>query len=197
MIWSFIKIAAFILAVAGATLLSSYFAQTGGGFRISVADQEFTLGPVQSVAAILIGLLALWLLLKLFSFLGALVRFINGDETAISRYFDRNRERKGFQSLTDGLMALASGDAKAAITHAARADRFLNRPELTNLLSAQAAELSGDSRKATAAYKRLLADERTRFVGVRGLLKQKLEEGDKETALKLAEKAFLMKPSHS
>ncbi|MGB3148398.1 MAG: tetratricopeptide repeat protein, partial [Paracoccaceae bacterium] len=42
-----------------------------------------------------------------------------------------------------------------------------------------------------------LADERTRFVGVRGLLKQKLEEGDKETALKLAEKAFLMKPSHS
>ena len=36
------------------------------------------------------------------------LKFINGDETAISRYFDRNRERKGYQALSEGLMALAS-----------------------------------------------------------------------------------------
>jgi HemY protein len=64
------------------------------------------------------------------------------------------------------------------------------------LLTAQAAELSGDAARATEAFKALLADERTRFVGIRGLLKQKLEEGDTATALKLAEKAFALKPRH-
>lgn len=196
MIWSYVKIAVFVAAIAAATLLAGYFADTGGGIRIAIAQREFTLGPVQSVIGIVLALVTLWLTLKILSFTMAIVRFINGDETAISRYFDRNRERKGFQALTDGMMALASGDGPAAISYAARAEKFLKRPELTNLLSAQAAEMAGDGRKATEVYKKLLGDDRTRFVGVRGLLKQKIAEGDRETALKLAEKAFLMRPSH-
>jgi HemY protein len=79
---------------------------------------------------------------------------------------------------------------------AAKAEKYLSRPDLTNLLSAQAAEMSGDTRTATEVYKRLLTDDRTRFVGVRGLMKQKMSEGDTATALKLAEKAFAMKPRH-
>ncbi|MCY1126461.1 heme biosynthesis protein HemY [Frigidibacter sp. RF13] len=196
MIWSFAKIALFVALVAGLTLTAGYFADQGGGIRIAVAHQEFTLGPVQSVVGILLALLALWLALKVIGFAVAILRFINGDETAISRYFDRSRERKGYEALTEGMMALAAGDGTAALSHAARAGKYLDRPALTNLLSAQAAEAAGDGRKATEAYKRLLGDERTRFAGVRGLLKQKLTEGDRDTALKLAEKAFLMRPSN-
>ena len=196
MIWSFAKIAIFVVAIAATTLLAGYLAETGGGVRIAIANQEFTLGPVQSVIAVVLLLLSLWLALKAISLAVAIVRFINGDETAVSRYFDRNRERKGYLALSEGMMALASGDGPHAISQAARAEKFLRKPELTNLLTAQAAEMAGDSRKATEVYKRLLGDDRTRFVGVRGLLKQKLAEGDSETALKLAEKAFLMKPSN-
>ncbi len=196
MIWSFIKVAFFFVLIAGAAVLAGYFADTGGGIRIAIAQQEFSLGPVQSVVALLLAVAALWLVLKVLSLAAAIMRFINGDETAISRYFDRNRERKGYQALTDGMMALASGDGRAALGHATRAERFLRKPELTNLVSAQAAEAAGDSRKATEIYKQLVADDRTRFVGVRGLLKQKLAEGDRETALKLAERAFLMQPSN-
>lgn len=196
MIWSFIKVAFFFILIAGAAVLAGYFADTGGGIRLAIAQREFSLGPVQSVVALILAVLALWLLLKILSFALAIVRFINGDETAISRYFDRNRERKGYQALTDGMMALASGDGKTALGHATRAERLLRKPELTNLVSAQAAEAAGDSRKATEIYKRLVTDDRTRFVGIRGLLKQKLAEGDRETALKLAERAFLMQPSN-
>ncbi len=88
------------------------------------------------------------------------------------------------------------GEGKVALSKAAKAEKYLGRPQLTNLLTAQAAEMLGDTRKATAVYKRLLADDRSRFVGVRGLMKQKLAEGDTATALKLAEKAFSMKPKH-
>ncbi|SPH23498.1 Lipopolysaccharide assembly protein B [Defluviimonas aquaemixtae] len=196
MIWSFIKIVLFVAVVAALTLGAAYLAETGGGIRISLANMEFSLGPIQALIGILLLLLIFWLALKLAGLGVAVLRFLNGDETAISRYFDRNRERKGFQALADGLMALASGEGRVAMSQAAKAERYLHRPELTNLLTAQAAELSGDTKRATEVYKRLLADDRTRFVGVRGLMKQKLAEGDTGTALKLAEKAFSMKPKH-
>ena len=82
------------------------------------------------------------------------------------------------------------------MTKAAKAEKYLRRPELTNLITAQAAEQTGDTRKAQEVYKRLLTDERTRFVGVRGIMKQKLADGDTDTALLLAEKAFALKPKH-
>jgi HemY protein len=157
---------------------------------------EFTLGPVQAVIAAVLLLLLVWLVIRIAGFLVAVLRFLNGDETAISRWFDRNRERKGFEALADGLMALASGEARVAMSKAAKAERYLKRPELTNLITAQAAEMAGDRKTAETVYKRLLADERTRFVGVRGIMKQKIAEGDTETALKLAEKAFALKPRH-
>ncbi len=72
----------------------------------------------------------------------------------------------------------------------------LNRPELTTLLTAQAAEAMGDHARATEAWKQLLGNEETRFVAIRGLLRQKLDVGDTATALKLAEKAFALRPRH-
>ncbi|PKP75616.1 MAG: heme biosynthesis protein HemY [Alphaproteobacteria bacterium HGW-Alphaproteobacteria-6] len=196
MIWSFIKIALFVAVVAALTLGAGRLAETGAGIRLSLGNTEFSLGPVQALIAALAVFLAVWLVLRLIGLAVALLRFVNGDETAISRYFDRNRERKGYQALADGMMALASGEARLALSQATRAERFLRRPELTSLLTAQAAEAAGDSRRAGEVYRRLLADDRTRFVAVRGLMRQKLAEGDTETALKLAQKAFSMKPRH-
>ncbi|HBZ42555.1 MAG TPA: heme biosynthesis protein HemY [Maritimibacter sp.] len=197
MIWSLFKIILFVVLIGAATVGASYLLETNGGIRIDVGAMEFNLGALQAVIVLVVLVIALWVLLKIAGLIVATVRFLNGDETAISRHFDRNRERKGYAALADGLMALASGEERVAMTKAARAERYLRRPELTNLITAQAAEMAGDRRKATEVYKRLLTDERTRFVGVRGLMKQKLEEGDTETAIKLAEKAFALKPQHA
>ncbi|GHF35501.1 heme biosynthesis protein HemY [Seohaeicola zhoushanensis] len=196
MLWSLIKILFFVALVAALTLGATYLMEAGGGVRVTFAGTEYTLGPLQSVIGLLALLLALWVLLKLLSLSVAVLRFLSGDETAVSRYFDRGRERKGYQALADGLMALASGEGRLAMSKAAKAEKYLRKPELTNLLTAQAAEMSGDTRKAAETYKKLIADDSTRFVGVRGIMKQKLAEGDTETARKLAEKAFQLKPRH-
>ncbi|MBV7379923.1 heme biosynthesis protein HemY [Maritimibacter dapengensis] len=197
MIWSLFKIILFVVLIGAATVGAAYLLETDGGIRIDVGATEFNLGALQAVIALIVLVFALWVLLKLVGLIVATVRFLNGDETAISRHFDRNRERKGYAALAEGMMALASGEERTAMTNAARAERYLRRPELTNLITAQAAEMAGDRKKATEVYKRLLTDERTKFVGVRGLMKQKLEEGDTETAMKLAEKAFALKPQHA
>lgn len=196
MLWSLIKIVLFVVVVAALALGADYLLESQGGIQVSAAGYEITLGPLESVLSIIALVVSVWIALKLLSLLVALWRFLNGDETAISRYFDRNRERKGFQALSDGLMALASGEGRVAMTKAAKAERYLNKPELTNLLVAQAAEMAGDRRKAEETYKKLVTQDATRFVGVRGIMKQKLEDGDTDTALKLAEKAFALKPKH-
>lgn len=196
MLWSLIKIVLFVLIVAALTLGAGYLMESDGGVQITAGGTEFTLGPLQSVIAIVAAVIVIWLAMKLAGLLIAVLRFINGDETAISRYFDRNRERKGYQALSDGLMALASGEGRVAMAKATKAEKYLRKPELTDLISAQAAEMVGDARKAEQVYRRMLKNDETRFVGVRGLMKQKLATGDTGLALQLAEHAFAIKPRH-
>jgi len=196
MLWSLIKILVFVALVAGLTLGAGLLIDRGETVQITAAGWEFTLGPLQAVVAALLLMLAVWLLLRLVGLLVAVLRFVTGDETALTRHFSRARERKGYQALAEGMLALASGEGRLALSKAAKAERHLHRPELTDLLTAQAAEMTGDRAKATEVYKRLLGDDRTRFVGIRGLMRQKLAEGDTATALKLAEKAYALKPRH-
>ncbi|MEL7133640.1 MAG: heme biosynthesis HemY N-terminal domain-containing protein [Pseudomonadota bacterium] len=196
MIWSLVKIVIFVVAVAALALGAGWLLETEGGIQIAVAGKEYTLGPLQSVIALVALVLAVWVLLKLLGLLVAVWHFLNGDDTAISRYFERRKYSKGYDALAEGMMALASGEARTALAKAEKADRYLDRPELTSLLTAQAAEMAGDRKKAEETYRKLVTNDATRFVGVRGIMKQKLADGDTETALQLAEKAFAIKPKH-
>ena len=197
MLWSLLKVLIFVCLVAALAFGAALLLETDGGMRIAVGGWEFTLGPLQAVITALVALAALWLIIRLVGLLVACIRFMNGDETAISRYFTRDRQARGYQALSDAMVALAGGEARLAIVKAERAGRYLDKPELTNLLIAQAAEAAGDTKRATAAYRGLLDDEKTRFVAIRGLMMQQLAEGDTDTALKLAEKAFALRPKHA
>jgi len=196
MIWSLIKIILFVGLITALSFGAGYLIEAGGEVRVAIGALEFSLTPLAGMIAVVIILSAGWVAFRVLGLLLAIFRFFNGDETAISRYFNRNRERRGFEALADGLMALASGEGRVAVSKAAKAEKYLNRPELTLLISAQAAEMSGETARAQGYYKKLLGDDRTRFVGVQGLLKQKLIEGDTDTALKLAQKAFALRPKH-
>ncbi len=196
MLWSLFKILVFVAIIGLLAMGAGFLMETSGGVQITAGGTEYTLGPLQSVIGLGLLVLGVWLFFKLLSLLVATLKFLNGDETALSRYFDRSREQRGYQALADGLMALASGEGRIALNKATKAEKLLNKPELTNLLVAQVAELNGDTKKASETYKKLVTNNSTRFVGVRGIMKQKLAEGDDETARKLAEKALAIKPRH-
>lgn len=201
MLWSLIKIVVFIaLVTALAFGLTFLIESDGSGMAeayVVLNGKEYTLNPLKLALIGVVGVIAMWLFFKLAGLIVAILKFINGDETSLSRYFDRNRERKGYEALSQGLMALASGEGRLAIAKATKAEKYLHKPELTDLVTAQAAEMMGDNRKAEEVYKKLLHNEDTRFVGVRGIMKQKLAAGDTNSALQLAERAFAIKPRHN
>ena len=197
MLWSLIKILLFVAVVAALTVGAGYVMENGPSVVVSISGyKEVELGPLQAVLVALAVVGLLYVGFKLVSLLYAFLKFLLGDETAMSRYFDRNRERRGYKAVTEALMSLAAGEGRQAMTKAAKAEKLLEAPQVTNVITAQAAELIGDQKMAEAAYKRLLKDDSTRFVGIRGIMKQKLSEGDTDTALKLAEKAYALKPKH-
>ena len=196
MFWIILKIAVFMLVVAGLTIGADALLDSEAGIRIAFANTEFTLGPVQAALGALLLLAALWLLLKLAGLFVATLRFINGDDTAISRYFEASRKRRGLDALTEGFLALAADDGDKAVTKARKAEKLLDNKALTNLLMAQAARNKGNEALSEEYYKRLLEDDRARFVGVQGLMRQKLEAGDADKARKLAEKALALRPAH-
>ena len=197
MLGSFFRIGIFVGVIAVITFVAAFILEEGGTILMQFGGYEVALSPLQAVIGVILLLGAVWLLLWLVGIALAVFRFFNGDETAVSRYLSANRVEKGYNALAEGMVALAAGEGKKAVDKAAAAERYLDRPELTDLFNAQAAESAGDIKRAEKYYKRLLSSQNGRFVGVQGLMKQKLAEGETDLALKLAEKAFAIRPKHA
>ena len=102
---------------------------------------------------------------------------------------------RGMAALTRGLEAVAVGDASAASHHAKIAHRHLKDMSLTRLLSAQAAQLSGDETGAKESFSAMLEAPETEFMGLKGLYLQAMAKGDHASAKEYAERAFRLRPN--
>jgi HemY protein len=91
-------------------------------------------------------------------------------------------------------MAVSAGEPTEARKQAARAHRLLDAPQLTGLLSAQAAHLAGDHAAARRYFTALADDRDTAFLGQIGLMRLALDAKDLPTALYAANKALGVKP---
>ncbi|MXU64806.1 heme biosynthesis protein HemY [Oceanomicrobium pacificus] len=196
MLWSIVKVTVYVALVAVLAYGAAWLMDAPGEISLAFAGREWTLSPLGFVILGILVFVLVWVLIRLAGLVTATIRFLTGDETALSRFFDKSRERKGYRALSDGMIALASGDSRAAMAQATKAERLLQNPRMTRLLNAQAAEMDGNTVRATGYYKEMLQDDLTRFIGIRGLMRQKLEEGDTETAAKLAQKALEVKPKN-
>ncbi|UCH73444.1 MAG: heme biosynthesis protein HemY [Rhodospirillales bacterium] len=124
-------------------------------------------------------------------------RFWGAIRRAPGQFFESrrmSRRQRGYKALTQGMVAVAAGDVQEARRAARRADALLDEPPLTMLLSAQAAQLGGEETAARRYFEAMLDHPDTAFLGVRGLLMQAIKAGDKAEALRLAERAYRLRP---
>lgn len=112
------------------------------------------------------------------------------------RWSEERRRRLGYKALTQGMVAVAAGDATEARRLARRAEQLLGEPPLTMLLSAQAAQLAGDEAAAGKFFHAMAAqpERETRYLGLHGMLTQAMQEGKPEEALELAKQASELSP---
>lgn len=106
------------------------------------------------------------------------------------RFSLRRRRERGFEALERALIASAAGEGETAVRQAARADALLDRPALSRLLAARAAEAAGNLPGAEAHYEAMLEDPKTRLVARRGLAQIAHERGEHAMTVEHARIAF-------
>ncbi|MDQ6702315.1 MAG: heme biosynthesis protein HemY [Pseudomonadota bacterium] len=92
------------------------------------------------------------------------------------------RREKGHAALSRGIIAVGMGDARLASKAAAEVQRLLPDEPLALLLTAEAAQLTGDHRAVESAFKEMTRREHTRLLGFRGLYAQAHRRGESESA---------------
>lgn len=182
-----IRIIIFLLFAAVAVLGAVWFADRPGSVTLNWQGWqiETSVGMLVLAAALLAVISAL---------LYRLWRALRRAPHALADAHRRGRRERGYKALTQGMVAVAAGDADEARRQARRADALLGEPPLTMLLSAQAAQLGGDDAAARRYFTAMLDRPETSFLGLRGLLMQAQRDGDNAAALQLAGRAYAERP---
>lgn len=99
------------------------------------------------------------------------------------------RGARGYSAISQGLIAIGSGDMKAARRYADEARRIAPGEPLTLLLSAQAAQLAGDRGAAERTFRAMAGRDDTKLLGLHGLFMEARRRDDMVAARLYAEQA--------
>ena len=183
----FARLVGLVILVILAALLASWLGAQPGMLAFEWLGWQVEMRT--SLAVALLVVLALLLL-----FVDRLFRGLLGLPAWFGRNLARRRTESGHRALALGLMAVSAGEPDEARRQASRAQRLLAAPQLTDLLSAQAAHLSGDHQAADRYFSSLTRDKDTAFLGHIGLARLALEKDDPDAALTAARTALDIRP---
>ena len=126
-----------------------------------------------------------------------LFRHLWKSPATVGHFIHRRRERRGLDAISEGMIAIGSGDRQMATRAALQARRSLPNEPLTHLLRAQTAQLQGDSATSRRIFDAMLASPDTEQLGLRGLFLEAQREGETEPARQYAERALKLSPALS
>lgn len=175
-LWFAVKVGALVFAAV-------WLANRPGTVRLHWLDYDVSAQLGFVFLLLFIALLILLILHR--SYLGVL-----GFGRTWRYYNEQKRQSKGYRALALGLSAVAAGDAKLAAYQAHRMRKLLPDDRgLPYLLEAQAARMKGDLKTANEKFEKLVENEDTAFLGLRGLMLTAAEQGDMAQALAIARQA--------
>lgn len=109
-------------------------------------------------------------------------------------FFNRRRQLRGLEALSGGMIAIGAGDRNNATRFAVQARKALPNEPMTQLLRAQAAQLSGDRATSRRMFEAMLTQPETEQLGLRGLFLEAEKEGENEAARQFAERSVDLNP---
>jgi len=145
------------------------------GYRIETSVMDLAMG----VLALVVVAVLLW------SGIRALIR----SPGLVGSHLRARRGARGYRAVSQGLVAVGSGDAVAARKFMDEANRVAPGEPLTLLLQAQTAQLCGDRAGAARSFELMAGRDDTRLLGLHGLFVEARRRNDPAAALLHAEEA--------
>jgi HemY protein len=150
-------------------------------------------GRIETSVIVLGG--AILLAMAVVAVIWSILRGVVGSPFMMQRHLHRRRGERAYEAISRGLIAIGAGDIAAAGKHTTDAKRLAPGEPLSLLLSAQAAQLSGDSEGADRAFRAMASRSDTKALGLRGLHIEAQRRGDFASAHAFAEEAARDNPS--
>jgi HemY protein len=170
-----------------AALFFTWLADRPGTVTIQWMGREIQMAFVVAVAMAFLAIALLW-------FVWGLFRKVWRSPSTAREYWRFRKNRKGYESLSRGIIAAGAGDAIAAARHAAIAGNALADEPLVNVLAAQAAQLKGDRHAVKRIFEEMTKSSDTEALGLRGLFSEARQTGDVTGAMAHAERALRLNP---
>ena len=180
LLWRFFLLAALAAGFA-------WIADRPGTLTIRWLGREIEMSFIAGVVVAVLAVVAIW-------FVWSLFRRLWASPQAVGRYWAFRKNRKGYESLSRGIIAAGAGDAAAAAKHAAIAGNSLADEPLVNVLAAQAAQLKGDRASVKRIFEAMTKSPDTEALGLRGLFSEARQSGDIAAARRHAERALALNP---
>jgi len=177
----------FFIVVAAAALAAA-IAGLDGDIVATVGDTEIAMS-----LALALGLVALLIAVGLM--VGRVVTFVLRGPGNVADFWASRKKMRGYEALSQGLLAVAAGDGAAATRHAAKAQKLLDQPAMPLLLAAQAARLTGDEAASATAFQAMLAAPETHGLALKGLFEHAMRMGDDAQAHAHAARALAAAPA--
>lgn len=182
-----VRILIYVLIVFALALGFAWLADRPGVLQLTWQGTEYEVSLLVALVAAVAVFAALLILIWLF-------RAIVSTPRAVGDYFSARRRDRGYRALSRGMIAVGAGDTRTARRAADEAVSLLGEEPMTLLLSAQAAQLSGDRAAAGAAFETLAGRPETRVLGLHGLFIEARRQGEDEAARHFAEEATRTAP---
>jgi HemY protein len=177
-----IRVVIFLAAIGVLAFGAAWLADRPG--EVAISWQGWRIETSVAILAIAIALVTALALLA-WSTLGMILR----SPSRLRQHLRTRRARRGYLALSQGLIAVGSGDVRAARKFADEAGRIAPGEPLTLLLSAQSAQLSGDRAAAERTFKAMALRDDTRLFGLHGLFIEAQRRQDPAAARLIAEEA--------
>ncbi len=165
----------------------AWLADSPGFVTVQWQGKEIRTSVVAAVAIALIAMVLAWYIWGFF-------RRLWRSPHSMGEYWRFRKNRKGYDSLSRGIIAAGAGDAAAASRHAAIAGNALADEPLVNVLAAQAAQLKGDRASVKRIFEAMTRSPDTEALGLRGLFSEARQAGDISSAKIYAERALRLNP---
>ena len=183
-----IRVVFYLLIVGALALGTAWLADRPGEVIITwqhwrIETSLMVMGA--AILAVVVMLILLW----------ALLRAILHSPAVVSRFRQNRRGERAYAAISRGLVSVGSGDAAAARKFMAEVNRIAPQEPLALLLTAQAAQLSGDREAAERAFRAMASRADTKLLGLHGLYIEAQRHDDHAAAHAYAEEAVRTAPS--
>ena len=182
-----IRIVLFLISVLVIAWGFAWVADRPGEIAITWMDYRVETSVIVAavaVAALVLIILVIW----------SIVRVILRSPEQVSLFFRHRRAIKGYLAISRGLIAVGAGDLRLARRSADDAARLSPGDPLALLLTAQSAQMAGDSVSVERAFRDMSARDDTKLLGLRGLYIEAQRRNDLNGARLAAEEAAKTQP---